>query len=413
MAEKLTERSVRALPAPAAGNRITYDTEVKGFGVRVTAAGAKAFVINYRSAGRERRMTIGSFPDWTVQAAREEAKGLKRRIDLGEDPMGERHADRAAPSMNDLADRFEQEHLTKRRPATQVDYRSILRLYIRPELGQMKVADVRHADIERLHHRIAKTAPYRANRTVAVLSKMMALAAKWEMRTDNPAIGIERCDEQKRERFLSPPEIARLAEVLATHKEKVTCSALRLLLLTGARRTEMLSARWSEFDLATGVWLKPSAHTKTKRQHRVPLSAPALVLLTEMRADADEEVRRGGTTEFVFPGTDGKPLREIKRAWASICRAAGIAECRIYDLRHTYASILVSHGLSLPIIGALLGHTQAATTQRYAHLMDDPLRAATERVGAIVTAGARDPDEVVALDRRTPAAAHRLRADRG
>jgi integrase len=424
MAEKLTDKLVRTLAFPAAGNRITYDGEVKGFGIRITSAGAKAFILNYRAAGRERRITIGSFPDWSVQAARDEAKGLKRRIDVGEDPMGNRHADRAAPTMNDLADRFDEEHLAKRRPATQADYRSILRLYVRPQFGTMKVADVRHTDIERLHHRISKTAPYRANRTVAVLSKMLALAVKWEMRTDNPARGIERAPEEKRERYLSPAEIGRLAEVLLTHKEKTTANAIRLLLLTGARRGEMLSARWSEFDLQAGVWIKPSAHTKTKKEHRVPLSAPALLLLTEMRAEADKEVKRGGKAEFVFPGVgEERPLQEIKRAWLSICRTAGLAEqvekteakgkvvkgvdgkpvmvwqstVRIHDLRHTYASILASAGLSLPVIGALLGHTQSQTTQRYAHLMDDPLRAATERVGAIVTGGGSEAAKVVPI----------------
>ena len=129
MAEKITDKLVRTLVAPAVGNRITYDEEVKGFGVRITSAGAKAFILNYRAAGRERRITIGSFPDWSVADARNEARGLKRRIDVGEDPMADRHADRSAPTMNDLADRFDAEHLAKRRPKTQSDYRSIIRLY--------------------------------------------------------------------------------------------------------------------------------------------------------------------------------------------------------------------------------------------------------------------------------------------
>jgi integrase len=281
-------------------------------------------------------------------------------------------------------------------------------------LGKLKVADVRHADIERLHAKMAKTAPYRANRAAAVLSKMLSLAVKWEMRTDNPARGIERAPEQKRERFLSPAEIARLGEALANVKEKASADAIRLLLLTGARKSEVLKARWSEFDLTSGVWIKPSAHTKTKKDHRVPLSAPARLLLSELRSEADKEVRRGGLAEFLFPGDDGKkPLTDIKKTWAAVCQKAGLGtkvplldkagkpvlgkdgtplttwhgDARMHDLRHTYASILASSGLSLPIIGQLLGHTQAQTTARYAHLLDDPLRAATERVGAIVSGG--------------------------
>ncbi len=417
MAERLTDKVVRTMAPPATGNRIAYDEEVKGFGVRITSAGARAFILNYRAVGRERRITIGSFPDWSVPAAREHAKGLKRDVDQGGDPMGDRHADRAAPTVNALADRFVVEHLAKRRASTVTDYQSILRLYIRPQLGMMRVAEVRHSDVEKLHSSIAKTAPYRANRAVAVLSKMLSLAVKWEMRTDNPARGIERAPEEKRERFLSPAEIGRLANALTAHPEKASVNAIRLLMLTGARRGETLAARWTEFDLQAGVWVKPSAHTKTKKVHRVPLSAPALLLLSEMHNAA-----KPGAV-FLFPGRPGQPVTDIKRVWAAVCRAAGLAvevekateagkpakdaagkpvlvwqsTVRIHDLRHTYASILASSGLSLPIIGALLGHTQAATTQRYAHLMDDPLRAATERVGAVVSGAGKAVADVVLL----------------
>jgi integrase len=426
MTDKLTDKAVRALQAPVVGNRVTYFSEVKGLGVRVTKSGARSFVLNYRvkgkegAAGRERRITIGSYPDWSAKAAVEKAEQLRARINGGEDPMGALHAARAAPTINDLAYEFEVQHLANRRTATQTDYKSILRLYIRPQLGQIKVSDIRHSDVEKMHRTIAMTAPYRANRSVAVLSKMLSLAVKWEMRSDNPARGIERLPEAKRERFLTPAEIERLAEVLRRHPERTTCNAIRLLLLTGARRGEMLSARWSEFDLAAGVWVKPSAHTKQAKTHRVPLSAPALALLTEMRAEAQKELRRGGKTEFLFPGQGDGPIQEPKRAWRSICRQAGLGEfvqkfdvkgkpvkgadgkplmvwqstVRIHDLRHTYASILASAGLSLPVIGALLGHTQAATTQRYAHLLDDPLRAATERVGAIVSGTGKPVAEV-------------------
>ena len=173
-------------------------------------------------------------------------------------------------------------------------------------------------------------------------------------------------------------------------------------MLTGARRSEVLGARWDMFDLDIGVWVKPSAHTKQRMEHRVPLSGPAIELLRGLK--------EGATSPYVFPGTGGKPLSDVKRTWLSVCRQAGLAEpgpkrtrsgklvpskdgkrqmawhatARLHDLRHTYASVLASQGLSLPIIGALLGHTQPQTTGRYAHLLDDPLRAATELVGELV-----------------------------
>jgi len=402
MAVRLTDKLTKELAAPIAGNRITYDEDVKGFGVRVTTAGARAFILNYRATGRERRITIGSHPDWSVSAAREYARDLKRRIDMGQDPMGERHEERAAPTIADLAARFDTDHLTKRRDTTATDYRSILRGHILPTLGTMRVTDLRHSDVEKLHRKIAATAPYRANRAVSVLSKMMSLAVRWEMRADNPVRGIERAPEEKRERFLTPAEITRLSEVLATHPERTSCRAIRLLLLTGARRGETLSATWAQFDLDRGVWTKPSASTKQAKEHRVPLSAPALAVLAELRADAEPDC------VYVFPGkrTVGAkgsvtwaPLTEIKRAWASVTRAAGIDGVRVHDLRHTYASILASSGLSLPIIGRLLGHTQAATTHRYAHLADDPLRAATEAAGAFVSSAGKPVADVVQLRR--------------
>ncbi len=420
MAQLLDEKVVKGLEPPAAGNRITYDEEVKGFGVRVTSAGAKAYILNYRAGGRERRITIGSHPDWTAKAAREHAKGLKRQVDTGEDPMADRHADRAAPDMNALADRFIEEHLGKRRAATQSDYKTIIRLYIRPQLGKVRVADVTHADVERLHNRIAKVHPYQANRMVAVLGKMLALAVKWELRADNPARGIEQAPEHKRERFLTPAEIAKVGAAIAELQEETSANAIRLLLLTGARKGETLKARWSEIDLAAGVWVKPSAHTKTKKAHRIPLSAPARVLLAEMWAKAEEKAKekkkgRQEPPEFVFEGEPGKPLGDVKRSWATVCRKAGLgsfveeknaagqvekvwkADARVHDLRHTYASVLASHGLSLPIIGQLLGHTQSQMTHRYAHLLDDPLRAATEKVGAVVSG--KNQAEIVQLGR--------------
>jgi integrase len=388
MGQRLTDRMVLALPAPDTGNKIYWDAPDRkganatpGFGVRVTAAGSRAFILNYRTnAGRERRLTIGSPPAWTLAAAREAAAEHRHRIDGGGDPLADLTAGREAPTMCDLADRFIADELPKRRESTRVDYAAIIRRYISPALGRLKVAEVRHGDIEKLHRKIAETAPYRANRTVAILSRMFNLAIKWEMRADNPAKGIERKPEEKRERYLSPAEIARLAEALAA-RPGPSANAVRLLLLTGARRNEILSATWAQFDFEAGVWTKPASTTKQAKLHRIPLSAPALALLADMRTAA-------GSAPFLFPGAKGKPQSGLKKFWATICRDAHLASVRVHDLRHTFASVLASSGLSLPIIGKLLGHSQAATTQRYAHLLDDPLRTAAERAGAVITGSA-------------------------
>jgi integrase len=214
----------------------------------------------------------------------------------------------------------------------------------------------------------------------------LAIRRKW--RADNPAVGVKRNFEDKRHRYLSPDEIARLVAALDGHPQRMSAAALRLLLLTGARRGEVLGATWDMFDLERGIWTKPSAHTKQRRLHRVPLSSPALELLRDLRKRANGP--------YVFPGSRGLPLREVKRTWASVCQTARLSDCRIHDLRHSFASILASSGASLPVIGRLLGHTQSATTDRYAHLFDEPLRIATEQVGLIVSPPTQIPPESVA-----------------
>jgi integrase len=228
---------------------------------------------------------------------------------------------------------------------------------------------------------------------LALLSSAFNLAVRWGWRADNPAKGIERFHEDRRERFLSGEELNRLVDALNDHPNRRSANAVRLLLLTGARRGEVLGATWDHFDLGAGLWTKPSAHTKQKRAHRVPLSAPALALLVAMRAETDAT---GHRSPYLFPGdAPGKPLGDIKNFWKSVCMRAGVEGVRLHDMRHQYASMLASAGLSLPIIGRLLGHTQAATTARYAHLFDDPLRAATERVGALVNNAGKSKGEAV------------------
>lgn len=372
---------VKRLPIPADGYAITWDTKVAGFGFRVTAGGARSFILNYRTrAGRARRFTIGSFPDWKTGAAREEAKNLKKLIDLGGDPLGEVTAARAAPTVADLCDRFIKDYLPRKKPSTQHSYKLQIESEIRPALGRLKVAEVTFSDIDGLHRKLtARGIPYRANRVIALLSAMFTMAVKWRLRTDNPCRGVERNQEHKRKRYLSAAELGRLTTALANCKDQQSADIVRMLLLTGARRGEVLAAKWDDFDLDAGTWRKPAATTKTKTEHEIPLSQAARVLLTDLRHRSPKD------TTWIFPATDGGHRKDIKDTWARICRDAGIKGARAHDLRHTYASVLASAGQSLPVIGALLGHTTPTTTARYAHLFDDPLRKAAEQAGAILS----------------------------
>lgn len=412
MGVRITDRVVRELTPPPKGNRVIYDDPkqqprgsegVSGFGIRITAAGARSWVLNYRNEeGRERRHTLGRFPDLSVEAARKMARGLRDEIKhQHRDPRAERAALRSAPRVSDLCDYYIEMHLPEKRTASAADDKTMIAKIVRPKLGADLVGAIDKQRIMGLH-RSLKATPYRANRVLSLLSKMFSIAVedlKWC--AANPAKGVKRNTEEKRERYLSGEEIARLTQVLAEHRDQSVANIVRLLLLTGARRGEVLQAQWGQLDLDTGVWVKPSAMTKQKAVHRVPLSDGAVTLLKTIRDAAPRDDAGNLKSQCVFPGPrSGQPMTEIKDEWRAIALAAGLYDelppakaganpfkkvnCRIHDLRHTYASLLVSAGLSLPIIGALLGHTQASTTHRYAHLMDDPLRAATNRVGDIM-----------------------------
>jgi integrase len=374
--ERLTQKLVDGLPAPPSGNRIYWDApdergkgHVPGFGLRVTAGGVRAYVLNYTThTGRGRRYTIGRAAVWTLTAARQEAADLKRRVDQGEDPLGDIEEKRASPTVSELCDVFLTEHVATRRPATQKQYQAVV-MRIRQAIGGAKVGEIRFNDVANLHRKVSERGPYLANRLLAVLSKMFSMAMRKGWRTDNPAKGVERNQEHERERYLSAAELARLLDALANAKDRQAAALFSMCLLTGCRVGEALSARWDQFDLEVGRWTKPASTTKQKKLHVVPLSAQAIELLGTL------EVRG----EMLFPGR-----REYQKVWKTICNAAGITGLRVHDLRHSYASALVSDGVSLPIVGKLLGHAKTSTTARYAHLADSPLREATNRVGTLV-----------------------------
>jgi integrase len=226
--------------------------------------------------------------------------------------------------------------------------------------------------------------PARGGDLLSLLSKMFNLAVTWEMCPNNPCKGVRKFPEEGRQRYLTQEELAKLLQVLAERPNQRSADAIRLMLMTGCRRSEALGATRDQFDLPRSSWVKPSSHTKQRRRHHVELSPIAVELLTNMQAQRDP------SSPYLFPGPDGKPQEAVKKFWHNVCEAAGFEDLHVHDIRQN-AEFGVSSGESLPLIGAMLGHTNPATTQRYAHLKLDPKRRAAKTIEDIITAAAAAP----------------------
>ena len=377
---KLTKRLIDALQAGPEGDLVVWDEELKCFGIRVKRSGVKSFCIQYRNAGgQSKRLTLGRYGPLTPDQARRLALQHLSEVTKGSDPVAERTVMRKASTIKELAERYLEEHAKTKKKASSLDRdERLLKRFILPALGSKKVIAVTRADVARLHHSVGQETPIQANRVLAVLSKMMTLAIKWGIRPEldgNPCRYVERYKEAKRERYLSPDELARLGKALAEMEQEglelpSVITAVRLLIFTGCRREEILSLKWEHIDLERACLRLPDSKTGAKT---VPLGPPALeVLAGSPRLEGNP---------YVCPGLrPGGHLIGLPKAWGRIQKRAGLAGVRLHDLRHSFASVGAAAGLGLPIIGALLGHTQAATTQRYAHLADDPLHAAADEI---------------------------------
>lgn len=382
---KLTKRSVEAFE-PQDKTYTVRDAELGGFSLRVYSNGRRAFFYRYRVGGGRgapiREPKIGDFGPVTVDQARGIAKDWAAEVRRGGDPMAVRQLEREAPRVSALFDRYLAEHAAKRKKASsQRNDTRMIEKRLRPHFGKMRVKDVSRQKIRAYHSSLEET-PYEANRQLALLSKIFTFAAdelEWIERGDHPAKGVQRFKETKRRRYLSQAEMARLGEALSKAEEgelerpisAYTVAMLRLVVLTGARHSEILTLRWSEVNLERGCLELSDSKTGAKE---VFLPPAARQLLSELPRQSDNP--------YVIIGKKpGSHMVNVKDSWAVIRKAADLDDVRIHDLRHTFASLGARAGMSLPLIGALLGHRSPQTTARYAHLADDPLRDAAETIG--------------------------------
>ncbi|HWA18974.1 MAG TPA: tyrosine-type recombinase/integrase [Devosia sp.] len=388
MGVRLTEDSVAALPVTGRDN-IVFDTLEPGFGIRVTPAGRKIFIAQARVAGRPRRIPIGRHGGMTVVKARAEARAMLEDMRKGVDPLAaraqrEHELEVNSTTVGDLADRWLAEHVRlKRKPRTIEDYERIVDKNIKPWAGHRSVAAVKLSDVMALHRDMAAT-PRRANYVVAVIKALFGFAERVGLRAQgtNPAKGLEMYREIARDRYMSPKEIVAAAELIARAEEKGTigphvAAGLKLCLFTGCRSGEATALEWSHVDLAKKIARLPDS--KANRPRIIHLNGPAVEMLKALP-------RLG---KYVVAGAiKDQPARNLTGAWIGIRKKTALEGVRLHDFRHSFASAAAAKGLSLPMIGKLLGHTVPATTARYAHLHQDPVAEANDLVAEVYKAAA-------------------------
>jgi integrase len=379
MKRKITKRTVDQL-SPANRDLVVWDSEVVGFGIRCRRSGAKHYVLKMRTGGRQRWTTIGRHGSpWTPDTARSEALRFLGLKATGKDPASERDRHKGVITVAELGARFLADYVPEHcKLSTSREYRRAVELFINPALGRHHISDVQRADVACFHQAL-RDRRYQANRALGVLSKMMNLAEEWGLRPygSNPCRHVTKFRELKRERYLTLEELHRLGTALTDAQASQTESpfviaAVGLLILTGARLGEILTLRWDFVDLENRVLRLPDSKTGAKL---IYLNDAAIKLLRAMPSlDGNQHVIAGQRP--------GSHLVELQKPWRRIRTKAKLPDVRIHDLRHSFASVAAGMGMSLPMIGKLLGHSQPATTARYAHLAADPVRQASDSIGS-------------------------------
>ena len=375
--QRLTKRIVDAAK-PDVKDIYIWDTDLKGFGLKVTPKGRKVYITQYRIGKRSRRITIAVHGTLTTEEARQSAKVSLGQVSSGIDPAHERDIAKTGHNIENLFKLFEDSYLNIRvKPETAKDYRRVFEHYIFPRFKHVTVRDITKQDMLRLHHDMRMT-PYRANRTRAKMSKFFNWCEEHGYRDDhtNPTRHVKKYKEEARHRYLSSEEQKRLGDALnQAEAEGIASSyavdAIRLLSLTGARLREITHLKWDYVNFEKGTLDLPDSKTGRKT---IYLNAAAKDILAKI-------VRQANNPYVICGLVEGGPLINLQKPWSRIRKLAELEDVRMHDLRHTFASVAAMGGMSLPMIGALLGHSQPQTTARYAHLAADPLREAVEKIG--------------------------------
>jgi integrase len=383
LAVRLTKRLVDGATYDRNGghgrsHRVLWDSSVRGFGLRVHPSGQKSFVLFYRAKGRKRLMSLGGYPEFTVDQARRLAQKKLLIVAGGGDPVEDAREERQSSiTFGQVADRFLEEHAKVHKTSARDDEQRIDD-YLRKAWGTRAASSIRRSDVAALHLRIGRKAPYAANRTLSLVSKIFNWATIVGILPEdhpNPVRGTVRFRERSRDRFLSPDEAGRLLKAIDKETSPYVRAFFWLSLLIGTRKSELLRARWEDVDLGGAVLRLPE--TKALRSgrrtepHHIPLSEPAAKIFEGLPREAENP--------FVFPGRqDGAPLVNVEKAWNRARKAANVPDVRFHDLRRTVGSWLAQRGASLGLIGAVLNHSQPQTTAIYSRFGEANTRDALE-----------------------------------
>jgi integrase len=390
---KFTNARVRDLPVTSE-TRVYWDFDLPGFGLRKMAnSGTATYILQRRTRkGRGIKLKLGRCAEVSTDHARQRARELIREIDAGADPAADLKAARVAererkraPTVALMIREWIDANAAGWRPSTVENYGRWTDLHVLPRLGARKAHEVEPGDVRRWYRELvaAGAGPATVNRALAVLSSAYSWARssdEWPTIMSNPCLGAigrrAKMAEHRRERYPTGDELERLVGVLRDRSD-LPARFFLFCLLTGCRRSEAWSAKWSDIDLDAGTWTKPAGSTKQRKAHRLPLSPEAVAVLRALKP------------RLLFSPFGSLGESTLRKAWTEVVVAARIGDLRVHDLRHWHASLLASAGLSLPMIGALLGHSSPATTSRYAHLLDKALREATGQLGQVVDLAGR------------------------
>ena len=408
----VTEKNVEKLKPPEKGSRILWDREIPGFGVRITANGVKSYILSYRVDGRQTKYQIARTDECSVTKARSEARELREKARAGVDPHVEEAEEKRkrieAPTVADLAKKYYDDHVMKVNGEDQQrNVRDILKNYVVKKWGDRKLTEVKQSHVKTLHnslkHKVeingemVERGRYRANRVLSTISKMFNYGIDEELCTENPAKGVKKHAEDKRQTWMNEDKLREIDDAITDYGRDAG-DLIRLIMLTGYRCKEWKRARKDAFDMDHGTWTK-LAHTVKKREWESARLSPVVmeVLRRVMASTPPSE-------PYLFPGkVDGKPRTTIRRAWVQILRNAGLAtettvigkrgkpltfykpKVRLHDLRHSYCSWLAEHGVPLPVIGKSVGHLDPKTTARYAHIADSSAMNAQDVFSKMIT----------------------------